>query len=148
MPDLDFAQLRDDLKRDEGWRAHAYQDTLGYWTIGYGFLVDERKGGGLPQHIGDKWLYSLISKTVDELDSRIPWWKNQPEEVQRALVNMAYQLGVNGLLRFNNMLGALRDGRREEAALHALDSRWASQTPNRARRVAALIGGYDENAAD
>lgn len=141
MPDIDFPQLRDDLIRDEGWRPHAYQDHLGYWTIGYGFLVDARRGGGLPQHVADKWLHSIISRKMDELDTRIPWWRQQPEEVQRALANMAYQLGVNGLLNFRRMLAALERGDRDEAARQALDSKWAQQTPSRARRVVALIRG-------
>lgn len=32
---------------------HAYQDSLGYWTIGVGFLIDGRKGGRLPDAVRD-----------------------------------------------------------------------------------------------
>ena len=35
------------LRREEGSRPHAYQDHLGFWTIGVGRLIDVRKGGGL-----------------------------------------------------------------------------------------------------
>ncbi len=35
------------LRRDEGEVLHAYQDSLGYWTIGIGVLIDKRKGGGI-----------------------------------------------------------------------------------------------------
>ena len=35
------------LRREEGSIPHAYQDHLGFWTIGVGRLIDERKGGGL-----------------------------------------------------------------------------------------------------
>ena len=41
------AKLIKDLKRDEGWVPHAYKDSLGFWTIGYGFLIDEKRGGEL-----------------------------------------------------------------------------------------------------
>ena len=37
------------LRRDEGRVRHAYQDHLGYWTIGVGRLIDQRKGGGLSE---------------------------------------------------------------------------------------------------
>ncbi len=37
-------ELTADLKNDEGWRPFAYQDHLGFWTLGYGFLIDQRRG--------------------------------------------------------------------------------------------------------
>lgn len=141
---MNLRQIRQDLERDEGWRAHAYQDHLGFWTIGYGFLIDERRGGGLPKPIADRWLDHILVEIGKALDARIPWWRYQPDNVQRALVNQAYQLGVNGLLNFRKMLAALQRGDRLEAAAEALNSRWAAQTPARARRVAAWIGGDDD----
>ena len=54
---------------------------------------------------------------------------------------MAYQLGVNGVGNFSKMLNALESGDRETAAIEALDSKWATQTPERAERVANMIGG-------
>jgi lysozyme len=134
-------QLRADLIRDEGWRPHVYQDTLGFWTIGYGFLVDATKGGGLPQDVADFWLDRVIAETITLLRHRWPAFDSQPEDVQRATANMAYQLGVAGLMNFRKMLAALERGDRVEAARQALDSRWAIQTPNRARRIVALIRG-------
>jgi len=134
-------QLRQDLIRDEGWRRHVYRDTLGFLTVGFGFVVDERRGAGVPRHIAEQWLDYLITKVVDDLHGRLPWLKQQPEEVQRALANQAYQLGVSGLLNFKKMLAALQDGDRETAAREALDSLYAKQTPARAQRVAALIRG-------
>lgn len=133
--------VAEDLKRDEGWVPHAYQDHLGYWTIGYGFLIDKRKGGRLPKHIGNQWLQWEIEQRWRELTDAEPWLDDQPEDVQRALANMAYQLGVSGVLRFRKMLQALRDGDREKAADEALDSVWATQTPERAQRVAWFIRG-------
>jgi lysozyme len=71
----------------------------------------------------------------------LPWVVDQPEEIQRALGNMAYQLGISGLLKFSKMLEALKNGQRELASIEALDSSWAKQTPARAKRVAKLILG-------
>lgn len=134
-------RLIEELKADEGWRAHAYDDHLGFKTIGYGFLVDERRGGGLPEGIADIWMAYLVNQKRGELARRIPWFLDQPDDVQCALLNMAYQLGVNGVLNFKRMIAALERGDRREAAREALDSTWSTQTPQRARRVAALIRG-------
>lgn len=130
-----------DLRADEGWRDHAYVDSRGFTSIGYGFLVDERTSGRLPREIGEHWLNLAIEERWSRLVSRAPWLLEQPDDVQRALANMVYQLGVVGVLAFVNMLVALREGKRREAAAHALDSEWAKQTPARAGRVAALIKG-------
>lgn len=132
--------LIDNLKSDEGWDAFAYQDHLGYWTIGYGFLIDPQKGGGLPRHIGEIWLKYAAEIRYEELRKRLPWLDDMPESVQRALGNMAYQMGVHGVLGFPNMLQSLQDRDWEAAADHGLDSEWfRDQTPERAKRVTDLI---------
>ena len=70
--------------------------------------------------------------------------KNQPLSV---LISMAYQLGVDGLAEFKNMLAAIKDERWQEAETHALDSLWAKQTPARAKRHARVLatGKMDAN---
>lgn len=133
-----------DLKRDEGWKPHAYRDHLGWLTIGYGFMVDERRGGQLPRHVAEIWLAWEIERRWEQLTEVLTWLTDQPEGVKRALANMAFQLGVQGVLTFRRMLAALESGDRETAARESLDSKWATQTPERAQRVAALIRGDGE----
>ena len=48
---------------------------------------------------------------------------------------MAYQMGVNGVMGFRKMLGAIVNGNYRLAAQEGMDSRWANQTPNRAKRL-------------
>ena len=134
-------ELTKDLKSDEGWRPFAYQDHLGFWTLGFGFLIDQRRGGEIPMPIAEAWLTYAATERWNQFVSKFPWLSDQPEDVQRALGNMAYQLGVAGVGNFKNMLAALEAGDRQHAAREALDSRWAHQTPARAKRVAILIRG-------
>jgi len=133
--------LIDQLKSDEGFVPHVYLDSLGYETLGYGFLVDERKNGRIPREVADYWLRWEVDRLTSLLANRLKCFSSQPPEVREALVNMAYQMGLKGLLGFRKMLAALEMGDRARAADEALDSRWASQTPNRAQRVAAMIRG-------
>jgi len=132
-------QIVQDLKRHEGWRPTVYDDHLGYATIGYGFLIDERRGGGLPQEVGHYWLAWRLDRIQDRLDAALPWLDHAPDGVRRALVNMAFQLGVSGLLRFRKTLALLELGKYQDAAEEALRSRWAEQTPKRAKEVAGWI---------
>jgi len=138
---MDFDRLLDDLKQDEGWEPSAYQDSLGYWTIGYGFLIDKAKGGEIPLEVAEFWLEYEAGEKWNAFVSRHPWVISQPEDVQRALANMSYQMGVGGVSKFENMIAALKAGDREKAALEAMNSTWADQTPNRALRVSSMLRG-------
>ena len=48
---------------------------------------------------------------------------------------MAFQLGIGGLLKFKRALGSIEDGQYKEASMEMLDSLWAQQTPERAKRL-------------
>jgi len=86
-----------------------------------------------------------ITRVMAELDKKIPWWKDEAPLRQRALINMAFQLGVNGLMKFKKMIRAMEIGHYDRAYTEALDSKWAKQTPNRALEVAKwLRDGYEE----
>lgn len=123
------------LKRDEGEVLHAYQDTLGFWTIGIGILVDKRKGGGLrPEE--SEFIFRNRLKLIDaELNDRLPWITKLDPARRGVLVNMAFQMGVSGLLGFKNTLALIEGGKYQEAAKAMLESKWAKQTPARANRL-------------
>lgn len=131
--------LRDTLIREEGWKRSVYNDHLGYQTIGVGHLVDERKGGGLPDEIISALLDHDIDVAKAGIATRLPWSAKAPGSVRDALVLMSFQLGLNGLLGFKKMLRALEIGDYAGAKREALDSEWAKQTPERAKRVTELF---------
>src|SRR5690554_5970477 len=127
--------LRDQLIRDEGDVPYAYQDSLGYWTIGVGFLIDRRKGGRLPDAVRDFWLDYEITEKRKELERRIPWITTLDQARQDCLLNMTFNLGVEGLLSFKNTLSLVQSGQYEKASVEMLKSRWATQVGNRAKRL-------------
>ena len=127
----------DQLKRDEGMRQVAYQDSLGLWTIGVGRLIDGRKvGAGLRIKEIEQMLLNDIADREQALRLSLPWFDSLDEVRQAVLVNMAFQLGVVGLLGFRDTLNRVREGDYAGAAAAMLQSKWASQTPERAKRVA------------
>ena len=123
------------LKNEEGSVAHAYQDSLGYWTIGVGRLIDERKGGLLYPDEIDYLLTNDIRRKTDGLNDALPWFHLLDEPRQAVLIQMAFQMGVKGLLAFTTTLSHVRVGRYAEAAVAMLESLWARQTPERAARL-------------
>lgn len=125
------------LRGDEGVKPHAYQDHLGFWTIGVGRLVDKRKpGSGLRPAEIDMLLANDIADREQELSHRLPWFSKLDAARQGVLLNMAFQLGVDGLLAFKITLALVEAGQYAEAANQMLKSLWARQTPQRAERMA------------
>jgi lysozyme len=131
--------IRADLIRDEDLVLHAYQDSLGYWTIGVGRLIDKAKGGGITEAEAMILLNNDITRVCTALYAEIPWLDKKPANIKRALINMAFQLDVSGLLKFTKMLRHIEAGRYANAADEALKSKWAKQTPARAKRIAMLL---------
>ena len=123
------------LKNEEGSVPHAYQDSLGYWTIGVGRLIDERKGGLLYPDEIDYLLQNDVNRKTDGLNDALPWFHLLDEARQAVLIGMAFQMGVKGLLAFTTTLSHVRVGRYAEAAVAMLESLWARQTPERAARM-------------
>lgn len=127
------------LLSDEGVVLHAYQDHLGFWTIGVGRLIDKRRGGGITQEEALYLLYNDIKRKTEELELRLPWVGKLDDARKGALLNMAFQLGVVGLLGFKTTLALIRSGDFAKASVQMLKSKWAQQTPERAQRIAEQI---------
>jgi lysozyme len=131
------AELTRQLKGDEGVKPQAYQDHLGFWTIGVGRLVDTRKpGSGLRPEEITFLLNNDIDDRINALGRRLPWFLQLDAARQGVLLNMSFQLGVDGLLGFKNTLRLMERGDYAQAADNMLLSKWAQQTPERARRMA------------
>jgi lysozyme len=131
-----MSKITEQLKRDEGFKLTAYQDHLGYWTIGVGRLVDIRKGGGITAEEAEYLLANDIQRRTKDLSISLPWFDELDEARKGVLVNMAFQLGTNGLLNFKKTLESVRRGHYVAAANEMLQSKWADQTPMRAERLA------------
>ena len=128
-------QITKQLRRDEGVVSNAYQDSLGYWTIGVGRLIDKRKGGKLRDNEIDFLLSNDIDEVEEALGARISFYKGLDEARRGVLLNMAFNLGIDGLMAFKNTLSLVGAGKYKEASVEMLKSKWATQVGNRAVRL-------------
>lgn len=136
---MDLSVLDNDILSAEGFKSSAYMDSQGLWTIGYGTLIDKRLNAGLTTEEG-KYLYNNRRNiAISSCNDHFSWFPKLSDARQRALVEMCYQLGISGLLKFINMLIAMQNYNFNDAAIAALDSEWAKQCPQRAARVAGMI---------
>ena len=112
--------LREQLLRDEGVRLKVYQDTVGKWTIGVGRnLVDK----GLSLGEAEMMLDNDIRDFSADVLIAIPWAVRLDEARRGVLINIAFNAGVQGLLKFKKMLAALERGDYETASREVIDSR-------------------------
>lgn len=134
-----YDNVEKQLRKDEGEVLTAYQDSLGFWTIGIGRLIDKRKGGGITQEESSYLFQNDLKKVISALDKRIPWWTKLDETRKGVLINMSFQMGIDGLLGFKNTLRMIEQGQYSAAADGMLNSLWARQTPNRAKRLSTQM---------
>lgn len=136
--------LISEIRIDEGVRYSPYLDTVGIKTVGVGHNLKARP-------IPEDWQYPLSDEQVNSLlagdllivfsglDAHLGWWRTLSYARQRVLANMAFNLGINGLLGFKNTLQRIKDGDYDGAASGMMLSKWASQVGARAKRLANLM---------
>ena len=150
-------EIANRLKLEEGYSPVKYLCKNGYWTIGYGRNLDanpnsdkelnrnDKLNSGITQLEAIILLFSDIEKIKKQIEEKIPYASNLNDDRYYALVDMCFQMGINGVLRFKKMLSALDVGNWGEAKKECLDSKYAKiDTPNRAKRIAEcfLTGKY------
>ena len=123
------------LKRHEGFRQFMYKCTAGKNTIGYGFNLD----AGMSEGAASLLLDFRVKDIERFLAVSLPFWNILSLTRKQVLVNMAYNLGVEGLLKFKETLRLIGSGRYSESSEQMLKSKWAVQVPNRAKELSELM---------
>lgn len=128
--------LVDLIKEDEGLRLKPYRCTAGKLTIGYGHNIEDN---GIPEHIAEALLDYDLDVADEELRDNLPFYWQLSEVRKAVLVSMCINLGWPRLSGFEKMIAALEARAYETAAYEMLDSRWARQVGNRAKRLAWMM---------
>ena len=130
--------LIESIKKPEGYVGIVYKDSLGIDTIGYGFAIKDLE---LDKDICD----IILERKLKDLESRIKlkfgWYPFMPKTIQNVVMEMCYQLGVTGFSKFVKTITYLKDKDFKSASVEMLDSKWAKQTPNRAKEMSEIVGG-------
>ena len=124
------------LKIHEGYKPKVYKCTAGVDTIGVGFAIKDLE---LSEEVCDLILQEKLEALEERFEKKFDWFKTSPIEVRNVMLNMAYQLGFRGFCKFKKTIAYLEDAEWEKASVEMLDSKWAKQTPNRARELSEII---------
>lgn len=126
------------LRIDESERNKLYLDSVGKWTGGVGRNFSDRiMSPALIQFMLDE----DVDLVVAELDRNAPWWRELCDARQNVLANMCFNMGWPRLAGFRKFLAALRAKQYDLAADEMMDSLWAQQVGNRAKRLEQMMRG-------
>ena len=123
------------IASEEGFSTSMYKCPADKWTIGYGFNLEALE---MPEEVAELWLKTLIDDIEMQLDM-FDFYDDAEPHIKLVFIDMSYQMGVKGMLKFSNMIDAIERLDYETAANELLDSKYARQTPARAKRNADII---------
>lgn len=126
------------LKRHEGLRLTVYDCPAGKKTIGYGRNLEDR---GITEQEAEQLLNNDIQAIEAQLRNSVDFYTALTDTRKAVLIDLAYNIGLQGLHSFKKMLNALANQDYVEAKKQLLDSRYADQVPNRAKELAELLEG-------
>ena len=149
-------KLTDQLKRHEGYRKRMYLCTAGKETIGFGYNlkanplhlssleIGNAYKNGMNEVEAERILKLMISKCVDQLEEAIPFINKLDTVRQDCLINMCFNMGMVGLLKFKKSLLLIEAGEYSQASIELLNSKWAKDVGNRALELSTQMksGAY------
>ena len=147
---MNIDELREEIQNDEGRVNSIYLDHLNLPTVGIGHLIKESDPEhGLPVGtvVDDERVNELfdqdIKVTLSECEQLYGNFNDLPEEVQKILANMMFNLGRPRLSKFRKLCKAVADRDWQECAVQMEDSRWHKQVTNRANRLISRMKSVD-----
>ncbi len=124
--------VRAQVKRDENFRAFLYRDSRGHWTIGYGTNLD----AGISEAQGEGLFEPAFVAAIDDVAKALSWSARLDDVRCGVLIQMRYNLGLTGLLEFEQLLAHCAAGQWDAASAALLDSAADHQEPARVSRWA------------
>ena len=135
---MGYHNLKERIKSNEGFSSKPYKDQLGYLTIGYGHLILPNENILLKKQIHKKALEEIFEKDFKKALSNFnntfkPFTLNEKES--ELLIEMIFQLGIKGCLKFKNLIKNIKKGNKHLVCFDMMDSLWYKQTPNRVKTL-------------
>ncbi len=139
---MNIEKLREELERDEGCVYNVYLDHLGYPTFGIGHLIldsDPEHGLEVGAIVSEDRVVEVfkqdIQSVLSDCNRLYEDFDDLPEEAQRVIANMMFNMGLTRLSKFRGMKRGVDNRDWNEAADEMVDSRWYRQVTNRADRL-------------
>ena len=143
---MNIEKLREEIAADEGEVHEIYLDHLGLATFGIGHLVrDDDPESGLPVGTpvdNDRVVEAFesdIETVLSDCNKLYSDFDDLPEEAQRVIANMMFNMGRPRLSKFKGMKSGVDARDWNRAADEMVDSRWYRQVTKRADRLVTRV---------
>lgn len=140
---MDYEEIKERIKKHEGFIPRVYKDILGKATIGYGHLVTEKDNFQVGKEYSKEELEEVFNqdfnKAVEGANELTSQLSLVLATVKGVIIEMVFQLGKTGVSKFKKFFEALNNQDYNEAANQMIDSNWHKQTPKRCEELANII---------
>lgn len=106
------------------------------WTVGFGFTQGVTPDTRMPREQAERMLEQKVADMDATLKNTLSWYDSASFVTKTILINMAFNMGVKGLLGFKNTLKYISEKNYVQAAANMRKSLWYQQVTNRAERLA------------
>ena len=139
---MGYHNLKERIKANEGFSIKPYKDQLGFLTIGYGHLILSNEKILLKKQINKKELEEIFEKdfkkALSDFNNTLKPITSNKKEAE-LLIEMIFQLGIKGCLKFKNLIKNIRAGKKHLVCLDMMDSLWYKQTPVRVKTLIKIF---------
>lgn len=135
LSDKGLKELNKMLIRDEGFSSKPYTDSVGKLTLGFGRNIEDN---GLTFDEGLYLLSNDIKRSINDIEKVIKNFQELTENRKIVLINMIFNLGLPKFCTFKKMISAIIKGDNREVSKQMLQSEWADQVGDRAKRLSNL----------
>lgn len=129
-------EISEQLRKHEGEKLKPYLCTSGKITIGVGRNLQDR---GISKLESEFMLQNDIDQSIKELSENISFYHNLPDNIKKVLIDMCFNIGIGGLMKFTKTLRYIEEKRYAEAAKEMLNSKWSKQVGQRAITLSQMI---------
>jgi lysozyme len=143
--------LLDQLKRHEGFRKRVYICSAGKETCGYGYNLEanplnlssieisQAHTKGINHVEAERLLKLMITQCRHQLEVTLPFFSKLDTVRQDVLINMCFNIGLAGLLKFKKSLLLIEAGEYSQASIELLNSKWAKDVKGRALELSTQM---------
>jgi GH24 family phage-related lysozyme (muramidase) len=142
-----MAEMVKQLIPEEAVRLYVYDDATGQAiragtvcrgnpTIGIGRNL---AANGISAAEADLMCVNDINRVAADLDNRLSWWRKLSPVRQRQILDLAFNMGVGGLLNFTHFLAAMQAGHWPDAVAELQQSHWWQEVGTRGPAIADRI---------
>lgn len=135
-------EIKDRLIKSEGLALFPYKCSEDYLSLGIGRNIQTN---GISEDEAMYMLENDIKRVIEELDQQWEVWRTFPADAQMVCVDLVFNLGITGFMRFSRTRYYMENGDWLAASEELLRSKYHIQLPRRSEDNARMLALCHKN---